>query len=589
MDQKRKNYIYKYTPWLLISLFLISFGYFFWYGDYILIFQEDQSLFLLSHEFIKEYFISYGGPLLFLNDFLTQFYIYPVAGSLIISSSLVLTGVVFYKINKQTGCRTPFVLFSGLIPPVLLLLMQTHYYHKLEYTLGILFLLVYFLLAVRYENLKFQLTLILFFPLFHYLTGFYAWIFFATFIFHKIVSGNRKLFLLTTGLLIVMAAISFFIYYLFLLPLPVEKFFINSLPLIKDSKHYIFFYILTGFIIVFPLIKKISESVIFKNRVATILSFVVVIILFAFTFFSLTKLYNSKARHVFKIQKYVFENQYDEAIELQETVYSKNQIGQYFYNVALSEKGLLCDRLFFGGQDFGVNTILLPMSREHLERGGYFYYATGLINEAHRWAYETMVVYGHRPQNIKMLIKTNLINGNYRMAEKYLNILERSVTYKRWAKEYKQFLYSPEKIKSHSELGPKLDLLPQTDFFIKIGMPQENINLLFSSNPCKPIFEYKMCEFMLMKDVEAVVNNIEKFIMLGYKNIPRHIEEAILVYYSMTEKFPELYGFEISKETTERFEQYLSSLSQGRTNMKAAQRILYEKFGNTYWYYLQFK
>jgi hypothetical protein len=409
------------------------------------------------------------------------------------------------------------------------------------------------------------------------------------FILYKVAFGNRKSLFYAPGLLIVMAAVSFLVYYMFLMPQPVGDFFVDSLPLVKDPRHYIIFYILTGYILLLPLIVKISEFIVLRNKLAVIFSSASVIILFVITIFSLVKLYNPRARHVFQIQKYVFENRFDEAVKLQETVYSKNQIGQYFCNVALSEKGLLCDRLFFGGQDFGVNTILLPMSREHLERGGYFYYAVGLINEAHRWAYETMVVYGHRPQNIKMLIKTNLINGNYRMAEKYLNILERSVTYKNWAEDYKKLLYYPDKVRSHPELGPKLKLLPEGDFFIKIGMPQENINLLLDSNPGKPVFEYKMCEFMLMKNVEAVVNNIDKFKVLGYEKIPVHIEEAVLVYYNMTGKLPELHGFEISNETKERFAQYVDHMRQGRTNMKAAQKILHEKFGNTFWYYLHFK
>lgn len=94
---------------------------------------------------------------------------------------------------------------------------------------------------------------------------------------------------------------------------------------------------------------------------------------------------------------------------------------------------------------------------------------------------------------------------------------------------------------------------------------------------------------MLMKNVEAVINNIDKFNMLGYKKLPGHIEEVILVYSNITGKLPELYGFEISNENKERFAQYVDNMRKGRTNMKAAQKTLHEKFGNTFWYYLHFK
>ena len=94
---------------------------------------------------------------------------------------------------------------------------------------------------------------------------------------------------------------------------------------------------------------------------------------------------------------------------------------------------------------------------------------------------------------------------------------------------------------------------------------------------------------MLMKNVEAVVNNIDKFKALGYDKIPRHIEEAILVYYNMTGKLPEMHGFEISNETKARFSQYVDYMTHEKRNVKATQKILSEKFGNTFWYFLNFK
>ncbi len=49
------------------------------------------------------------------------------------------------------------------------------------------------------------------------------------------------------------------------------------------------------------------------------------------------------------------------------------------------------------------------MAGEILNRGGYFYYTIGMINEAHRWAFENMVMKGLSPEGLKMLIKTEII------------------------------------------------------------------------------------------------------------------------------------------------------------------------------------
>ena len=50
-----------------------------------------------------------------------------------------------------------------------------------------------------------------------------------------------------------------------------------------------------------------------------------------------------------------------------------------------------------------------------------------MINEANRWAYEYMVMRGNTPEGLNMLIKTELINGNYAVAEKFIYILDQSV------------------------------------------------------------------------------------------------------------------------------------------------------------------
>ena len=175
----------------------------------------------------------------------------------------------------------------------------------------------------------------------------------------------------------------------------------------------------------------------------------------------------------------------------------------------------------------------MPWGDEHLNRGAYFYYSVGLINEAHRWAYEEMVVYGYRPQNIQILVKTNLINGNYSMAVKYINILKSTLFYRKWAEDYEKLTGNPDLIISHPELGAKLKILPKDNFFIQFTEPQNNLPLLLGSRPDnRKAFEYYISWLLLAKDVEGAVNNIKGLKDMGYNQIPRHLEEAVWIYYN---------------------------------------------------------
>jgi hypothetical protein len=300
--------------------------------------------------------------------------------------------------------------------------------------------------------------------------------------------------------------------------------------------------------------------------------------------------YNSQNARVINLEKLVFQGKWNDAIEFHEKYPSENMIGQYFYNIALSESGQLCDRLFHGRQDFGTGSLFLPWSSEHINWGAYSFYAIGLINEAQRWAYEEMVVYGPRPQNMKLLVKSSLINGKYTLAEKYTAILKNTLFYNSWAKEYEKLIGDSTGIKSHPDLGKKVKILPRSDFFVFLESPEQNLPILVDETPAnKEAFEYLMSWLLLSKEVETLVNNIRLMKKIGYTRIPRHIEEAIMIYYNSQGVFPDLGGLSVSNETVLRFEQYFGAYKKARQNPGTMKEKMQKQFGNTFWYYFHFK
>ena len=51
-----------------------------------------------------------------------------------------------------------------------------------------------------------------------------------------------------------------------------------------------------------------------------------------------------------------------------------------------------------------------------------------------------MVMKGQSPEGLKMLIKTDLINGNYKVASAYISILKRTLFYRKDAKRFEKLL-----------------------------------------------------------------------------------------------------------------------------------------------------
>jgi hypothetical protein len=577
--------------YLLLGIFLIAtFGYFCFVANYVLFFQETQSLFIFSGEYLHQYLLKPGGLLEYAARFLTQFYARKLPGAIILSVILTLPGIIIYIINKRLIPGISFSLLLLLIAPCLMLLMQANYYHLIEYNIGFVLILLYYLFSVS-SGKKYRLILaLILFPLFYYLAGAYALLFAGMYISHNIFLEKGKQKYIYIPVLLTVAVVSFLIFWKVIFLQTVGQIIFFPLPVLENAAYKATFFILAGYIVFYPLLCRVAIKLKTGKLNKRSYSFMSIVIVFATAIFLLFNIYNPQTARVVELERLIFDGKWDEAIRYQEKKPSRNLIGEYFYNIALSETDQLCNRLFFVSQDFGAGSLVLPWGDAHLDRGGYFYYSIGLINEAHRWAYEEMVVYGSRPQNIQLLAKTSLIDGDYMMARKYINILKRTIYYRKWAKQFERMADNPDLIISDPELGAKLKILPKSNFFIKFNEPQNNLPLMLEGQPDnRKAFEYYLAGLLMTKSVEIIMNNISKMKELGYTRIPRHIEEAILIYYNSTKIYPDLGGLKINPETRLRFDHYFTSYIEARKNPSTMKENMQKQFGNTFWYYFHFK
>ena len=570
--------------------FILVFSYFYWFAGYVLFFQEHQSLFVFSNSFIHDYLVKPGGLLDLAGKFLTQFYINNLAGSIILASVLTITGFILFLSGKRIKSDWTFSFIPALVPPLLILLIQTHYYHLMVYNLGFLLVVSWFFITISINNKRVRYLLPLLYPVFYYVAGAYAFVFLGLYIVYSLVFEEGKEKYIIPGLLLILAFISFLLSKDVLFIQPVSQLLTSPMPDVNDRTHKALLLILIISVVFYPLIIRLTRRKTTRKPGKGIIELLSGILLFSATIFLLIIRFNTQTARVINIEELAFRGKWNELISYQEKYPSENLIGQYFYNIALSETDQLCDRLFNGRQDFGTAALILEWTSDHLNWGSYSYYTTGLINEARRWAYEEMVVYGIRPQNMEMLVKTSLLNGNYRLTKEYTGILEKTLFYRKWARKYEKMAEDTSLIRSDNELGNKLRILPRDNFFIYLESPENNLPSLVDGNPeNRRAFEYMMSWLMLTKDVEILVDNIRLMKNMGYTRIPRHIEEAILIYYNSTGKYPDMGGLTISNETRLRFGQYFTAFVAARQNPSLLKQKMQADFSNTFWYYYQFK
>jgi hypothetical protein len=588
---KKTEKIWSIDPYALMGIFFVlAFGYFFFIGNYVLYFQETQSLFVFSEEYFQKHLQKPGALLEYAGRFLTQFYHGRLIGSLIIAVVLTLPVLVVKSINMRFVKGLPYSVHLMMLPSLLLLLMQANYYHLMEFNLGFIMVLLLYLLLLKSSEKYFRILCLLVFPLVYYLIGAYAFLFILIYIIHQLFIEKDKAGFVCSLLILLTAILTFIIFWKIIFYQPVQQLLLSPLPVIDNPLYRNVFIVLSGFIAFYPLVILAVKNIRGRRLNSNLYSYLSLALFSALIVFFLVRTYNPQTARVVELERLIFSGKYDEAVKAQEERPARNLIGEYFYNIALSETDQLCDRLFHGPQDFLAGSLVLPWGDIHLNRGAYFYYAIGLINEAHRWAYEEMVVFGYRPQNIELLVKTSLINGDYAQSGKYINILKKTIFYRRWAKEYEKMTGNPDLIRSNPELGAKIRLLPGTNFFIQFNEPQNNLPLILEGKPDnRKAIEYYLAGLLLTKKVEIAVSNITNMKGSGYTTIPRHLEEAVMIYFNSTGKYPDLGGLTISNDTRTRFNQYFTTYQSARNIPSTLQEKMQKGFGDTFWYYFHFK
>lgn len=574
------------SPGLLI---IFSFFYFFFVGERIFFYQENSSLFIYSGDYFHKFAGKAGGLLEYAGYFLTQFYFNPLFGTLIITGILLLIWYLFKKISRRLGSESILSPVLILLPSLLLLLVQMRYDHLMHLNLGFLATASWFLLSINAKKRIAKFSLIALFPLFIYLTGSFAIIYAGMYITYCIFYEQKALRIILPLFLILVCLFSFMVFRNYLLYQPAEVFLSYPLSVNKLTKVSVFLLLISALFVLFPVVLRLGRTLIAGIKTGGVISLISVLSAFLITGLTITRLHDPDLTLLMDLEKKLYEQDWDGIIRQQEKEHSRNVIGQYYYNLALSEKGILTDRLFFGPQDFGSGSLCLPRDNEHYNRVVYFYYYLGLINEARHLAYESMVGYGYRPESIKLLIKTELINGNFRMAEKYINILKRTLHYRAIAMRYEKMINNSALVRSDPELGEKQELIPKIDFFVRSDN-RENVRLLWLSNTTnRKAFEYLMAWMLLDKDLKGAVGEIKNMNGMGYKRLPRFLQEAVIGYANLTNSHPDPGGFRLDPDTELRFNNYGSLYVRFEKNRSLLEKEIREAGGNTLWYYMEFK
>jgi hypothetical protein len=587
MNQNRTNNNPILSGFPYLVFFIVSFIYFGFFADYILFYQEKASLFIFSFDFFTESINRPGGFVIYLGKFFSAFFYYPAAGAFIVAITLTLIPLTLSRIILLFRGKSPKIL--PLIIGLAVFYLQTDYRFLFYFNLGILLQLVFAFLAIKYLKVLKGWIPVLLFPLWYLATGGFAWIALLMLTLSYVSDKGKKGFskIITLWLL---TLITIFISEEFLFFQSGKTLMLFPFPEIPSLAQLLLFCIVAALISFIPAISEIKIKLPVKAQLSELLT---VILATGFVIIALGILiiiqYDRKTKEYFVVEKLFYQNKFDEVIAYNSEYRSTNSLTIFLNNIALCEKDRLNDMLFHFLQSPDGSTLFLKweMYGEVLKRGGYFYYTIGMVNEAHRWAFENMVMKGYSPEGVKMLIKTNLINGNYNVAAKFISTLKKSLFYKNEAGTFEKLLFNDAAIDADEDLGEKRRNRLETDFFSITDDPYVNIERILANDTLNiKAFEYKVAFLLLAKDYQGISDVLPALESFGYTRIPIHVEEALMAVSLLNPDNPPEFGkLQISENTIQRWGQYLSAFQQYGNDLKRAEPALRRQFGNTFWYY----
>lgn len=203
----------------------------------------------------------------------------------------------------------------------------------------------------------------------------------------------------------------------------------------------------------------------------------------------------------------------------------------------------------------------------------------GFLNRAEGDLNELLEAFNEHPIILKSLALINLAKGNLGAARIYLGALSKTLFYADWADYYLTLMRSDPELLTDRRIQDLHRLMPKNDEADIFSTLEEN------STGDRMAFEYSMAVYLLTKRLDMFAQNLGRLDDFGYSQIPRHYEEAILLYSALTKKKIDLHGRTISQRSRERFTNFFRILDSYGEDKRDAFNELVKDYGDSYLLY----
>lgn len=232
---------------------------------------------------------------------------------------------------------------------------------------------------------------------------------------------------------------------------------------------------------------------------------------------------------------------------------------------------------------------LMPYSA--LMGARYMYYYLGKVNYSYRWCMEGMVSYGQCPTYLKFMAKCALVNGEPRLAEKYIDGLRHTWFYRDFADKYEVYVKDTSLVAKDAEMKKVREYMHGYNDLIDSdgGLVETYLTTMFANLTGG---SYKMGEMSLLcnllrKKLQGFWVRFQALQPSMKGKIPRHYQEAVVML-SRMDKHIDTSSVPIDPAIAKRFDEMMAVVRANGYSDEQNKVALKSQYGDTYWYYCFF-
>lgn len=535
----------------------------FWAVPFVggLCFQEQYQMFLFDTGYFLERIVLPGGLADYISEFLVQFYYMPVLGGAIIALLLMGIQAAVWGLMKQYGARHDFPGYLlSFLPSIALWCAMGDQNVLLSFVVALFGALVIGWIHNRFHNrlvkVVFELVST---ALVYWFLGPVVFLYAALMIGDTLKNAKQKGNVFSGigySVCILVLTIAWILLTTQTLQYPLYRIFaglnyyrypgaISPLPFVV-----MVWAVVIPFLGMIPCRQK-SLQKLQQSKVVIVLSYVLVIVA---SWFGIKASFDEMTYELIDYDFLVRTEQWDKIIEKAEKKPATTPLSVSCVNLALSQKGMLADRLFEFYQNGGeglfptfTRDMISPVSTAEI------FFRLGMVNDAERYMFEAQEAipnYRKSARLTRRIIECDIINGNYKVAAKLLRRLQKTLFYSNWANQTMALLGNEKAINRHPIYGKLRKYREKKqDFLFSDREMDQMLGLLFlNDNHNKMAYEYLMCYELLQRDMEKFMQYYPLGRFVGYDHIPRTFQEILIGNWMKTHSDPRTIPYSVDAQ-----------------------------------------